>query len=294
VPNLTSNLLSVSSIAKSGLATVFIDNICGIYRKEDVVLKGEPLLSTVESNGTYKLSLEVQSNVALKTKCSEVDLWHKRFGHLGKNSMELLKTGLVDGFTDKNLKLSDSCEICLRSKRSGPPSQVEGGATRAKNVLELIHSDVCEVTDALTWGGHRYFVTFIDDLTRFTMIGLLKTKNQVFEKFVEYKNLVERQTGRQIKIVRSDNGGEYCNNIFVDYFKKEGIVRQLSVPHTPEQNGVAERANRTLMEKVRALLKESGLANRYWGEALYTAVYLKTSLRLKPSKAWFPIRPGQD
>lgn len=297
VPNLSSNLLSVSSIAKSGLATVFIDNLCSIYKKEDIVLRGEPLLSTVESNGTYKLNLEVQPNVALKTSCSEAEVWHKRLGHLGKNSLELLKTGLVEGFTDKTLKLSDSCDPCLKSRQVRASFPV-GEATRAKDVLEIIHSDVCEVTDSLTWDGHRYFVTFIDDLTRFTMIGLLKTKNEVFEKFVEYKTLVERQTGKKIKTLRSDNGGEYCSKEFNQYLKSEGILRQFSVAYTPEQNGVGERCNRTAMEKVRAMLKECGLDDRYWGEALSTAVYLKNLSPTKavqgmvPYEAWTGVKPN--
>lgn len=76
----------------------------------------------------------------------------------------------------------------------------------------------------------------------------LRSKDEVFEKLKNYKNMVERQTGKQIKIIRSDNGGEYCSNKFKEYFNQEGIVRQLTVPHTPEQNGVAERANQTLCE----------------------------------------------
>ena len=95
----------------------------------------------------------------------------------------------------------------------------------------------------------------------------------MLELFKEYKILVEKQTGKKIKTFRSDNGGEYCSGIFRDFLKEQGIVHQFTIAYTPEQNGIAERANRTLEEKTRALLKEAGLPDEFWGEALLTATY---------------------
>lgn len=282
VPNLSSNLLSVSSVAKNGFVVVFRGENCGIYCDQDVKVTGEPLLTTKEEHGTYKINVEVSQNLALKTTSDrEADTWHKRFGHLGKSSFEMLKTGMVRGLPNKTLKPLDSCETCVKSKQVRA-SFPKTGATRAKEVLEIIHSDVCEVTDGTTWDGDKYLCSFIDDKSRFTVVFPLKTKNEVFEKFKEFKRYAEKQTGKSIKILRSDNGGEYKNHYFDQYLKEEGILRQYSVAGTPEQNGVAERANRTLMEKVRAMLDQSGLDHRFWGEALRTATYLKN---LSPTKA---------
>ena len=288
VPNLTCSLLSVSSIAKSGYVTLFKDNHCGIYHKNDVSIRGNPLLETYEKNGTYKLNLETKvNNVALKAgnTRSTQNIWHRRFAHLGTNSLSLLENGLVDGISKLQDKRHDPCETCCKSKQIRAPLPRDE-AQRGSDLLEIIHSDVCEVTDCQSWEGYKYFVTFTDDKTRYTVVALLKTKNEVFQKFKEYKAIVEKHTGKQIKILRSDNGTEYCNAEFEEYLKKEGIIRQLSVVDTPEQNGVSERVNRTLLEKVRAMLKEAGLDFRYWAVALLMAVYLKN---LSPTKAV----PGQ-
>jgi len=301
VPGLNSNLLSVSAIAKSNLVTVFTDNYGGVFRKEDITIKGKPILKAIESNGTYKVNLEAfQNHAALKASLnSEHSKWHKRLGHIGKNGLSILKGGLVDGIPQKVTYGTDPCHTCLESKQTRAPLP-NSGAKRATKLLEIIHSDVCEVTDTLSWEGYRYFLTFIDDKTRYTMIALLKSKAEVFEKFRSYQTMVERYTENKIKIVRSDNGTEYCNEKFDNHFKKEGILKQLSVVDTPEQNGVAERANRTLLETARSLLKESGLDNKYWAEALEMAVYLKNICPTKsvegmvPFQAWAGSKPNVE
>jgi transposase InsO family protein len=299
VPNLSSNLLSVSSVSKSGFVTVFKDNVCGVFDQKDVNIIGEPLLQAFERNGTYVVNLEVkEANHALKSSLSN-DFWHLRFAHLGKNSLDALKMGLVDGISNQTLADDGQCENCLKS-RQVRASFPRGEANRANDLLEIIHSDVCQVTDGPTWENYNYFVTFIDDKTRYTIIALLKTKDQVHEKFKEYKTLVEKQTGYDIKILRSDNGGEYISHEWAVYLKGEGILRQLSIPKTPEQNGVAERVNETLLNKVRAMLKQSGLSDRFWGEALKTAVYLKNLSPTKalkgmvPYHAWTGVKPNVE
>ena len=104
---------------------------------------------------------------------------------------------------------------------------------------------------------------------------ILRSKDKVFEKFVEWKSLVENQSGRKLKTLRTDNGGEYTSNEFVSYLKKEGIRHEYTVPKTPQQNGVAERMNRTLVEAVRSMLSDAKLPKCFWAEALATAVYLR-------------------
>ena len=123
--------------------------------------------------------------------------------------------------------------------------------------------------------GGEYFLTFIDDKTHYVWFYILKHQDEVFPCFLEWKALVERSVNQKLKVLRTDNGGEYVSAEFQSYLKKEGVCHELTVPKTPEQNGVAERMNRTLVESVRAMLADARLPHRFWAEALSTAVYLR-------------------
>ncbi|KAL6185208.1 hypothetical protein ACLB2K_041342 [Fragaria x ananassa] len=124
------------------------------------------------------------------------------------------------------------------------------------------------------FGHNKYFVTFLDDTSRKVWVYLLKSKNQVFQTFKEYHAMVERETGRTLKCLRSDNGGKYTSNEFRGYCSKHGIRHIKIVPGTPQHNGVAKRMNHTILEKVRSMLKTVNLAKKFWGEAVTTACYL--------------------
>jgi transposase InsO family protein len=107
-------------------------------------------------------------------------------------------------------------------------------------------------------GGSLYYVIFIDDYSRNTWLYLLKTKDEVFNKFQEFNVEIENLTNKKIKTLRTDNGGEYISKEFVAFFKSVGIRRELTIPHNPQQNGVAERKNRSIEETVKALLNNKG------------------------------------
>ena len=107
-----------------------------------------------------------------------------------------------------------------------------------------------------------------------TQIYFLREKSEVFDKFKEFKSLVENQTEKLIKVSRTDNGGEFRGNEFEELCKKCGIARQKTTPYTPQQNGVVERMNRTLMEKARSMLSGAELGQKFWAEAVDTACYL--------------------
>jgi len=106
--------------------------------------------------------------------------------------------------------------------------------------------------------GERYFTTFIDEHSGRIAIALLIQKSEVFERFKEYRAKVERQTGKKIKSLRSDGGGEYTGNTFRTYLAEHGITQHITPPYTPEHNGIAERANRSIMDMVRCMIFESG------------------------------------
>ncbi|KAM1815640.1 hypothetical protein ACFX15_000169 [Malus domestica] len=146
-------------------------------------------------------------------------------------------------------------------------------------------------------GGFSYYITFTDDHSRFGYVYLMKYKSESFERFKEFKNEVEKQTGKQIKTLRSDRGGEYLSNEFLDYLKECGIISQWTPPGTPQLNGVSERRNRTLMNMVRSMMSSADLPVTFWGYALYTAAYLLNRVPSKsvpqtPYEIWHGRKPS--
>ena len=148
--------------------------------------------------------------------------------------------------------------------------------------------------NAKSLGGAEYY---LDDFTHYTWVYVLKKKSDVFKSFIEWKALVENCSSRKLKTLRTDNGGEYVSSEFGDYLKSEGIRHERTIPKTPEQNGVAERMNRTLVEAVRSMLTDAKLSHSFWAEAVSTAVYLKNRSPTKALKdmtlfeAWTKEKP---
>ncbi|KAL0430373.1 UNVERIFIED_CONTAM: Retrovirus-related Pol polyprotein from transposon TNT 1-94 [Sesamum radiatum] len=136
--------------------------------------------------------------------------------------------------------------------------------------------------DSEARGGYSYFITFTDDLSRYGCVYLMKHKSEVFEKFKEFQNEVQNQLGKTIKSLRSDRGGEYLSQEFIDHLKSCGILEQRTPTGTPQLNGVSERRNRTLLEMVRSMMSLVDLSISFWGYALLTAAHI---LNRTPSKA---------
>ncbi|BBH01574.1 transposable element gene [Prunus dulcis] len=166
------------------------------------------------------------------------------------------------------------CSGCAVSKNHRSSFDKER-AWRASHPLELIHSDICGPMQTITLGGNRYFLTFIDDHTRMCWVFFLQHKSQAFNIFKRFKSMVELQSGYQIKKLRSDRGGEYTSLDFSKFCEEVGLERQLTVAYSPQQNGVAERKNRTVMEMARAMMHEKKIPLKFWAEAVNTAVYLQ-------------------
>ena len=122
--------------------------------------------------------------------------------------------------------------------------------------------------------GYEYYVTFIDDYSRKTWIHFLKNKSEVFGKFKEFKSFIENQSEKRIKTLGSDNGGEYTSKEFEVVYKEAGMKRELTIPYNPQQNGVAERKNRTIMEVVKTMIYDQDIPIHLWEEAARTAVYV--------------------
>ena len=147
----------------------------------------------------------------------------------------------------------------------------------------MIHSDLCDFKNIPSRGDKNYFITFIDDCIKYCYVYLLHSKDEVLNMFKIYKAKVENQLEKKIKIIRSDIGGEYESIAFSDFYTQHGIVHQTTTPYTPQQNGVAERRNRTLKDMINSMLNSSGLPHNLWGEALLTANFILNRIPFKNS-----------
>jgi len=238
--------------------------------KQDIVVTATKQDGLYILNETHEQSL-VTVNSDKPANLSQ--LWHKRLGHLNRIGMDLLRKGMVYGISFEKDGPTEQCIACLEGKQARFPYKGKGGK-RMNNSLELIHSDLCGPMPEMSWGGAKYFLTFIDDHSRKVFVYFLKSKDEVFDAFKTFKALVENECDKKIKVLRTDNGGEYISNDMKTYLRNLGIRHQLTIPHTPEQNGLAERTNRTLVEKARSMMKDANCDERFWAEAVNTAAYL--------------------
>ena len=148
--------------------------------------------------------------------------------------------------------------------------------------LDLIHSDICDLKFVQTRGGNKYFITFVDDSTKYCYV-LLKSKDEVIDKFVLYKHEVENQLNKKIKVLRSDRGGEY-ESPFIDVCAQHWIIHETTTPYSSLSNGVAERKNRTLKEMMNAMLISFGLPQNIWGETILSVNYLLNKVPKKKAE----------
>ncbi|GKE46925.1 retrotransposon protein, putative, ty1-copia subclass, partial [Tanacetum coccineum] len=152
---------------------------------------------------------------------------------------------------------------------------------RPKDLLGLIHTDVCGPFRIVSRQGASYFVTFTDDFNRYGYVYLLKHKHEVFETFKVFQKEVENQLEKTIKSLRSDRGGKYMSQEFLDHLNEHGIIAHCPPPYTPQNNGVFERRNRTLLDMVRSMMSQTTLPESFWDYALETAACI---LNMVPTK----------
>jgi hypothetical protein len=161
----------------------------------------------------------------------------------------------------------------------------------------LVHVDVCGPMNTTSITGAKYFLLFVDDFSRKMWVYFFKLKYDVFKEFQNFKALVENESGCHITSLRSNNGGEFCSKEFNNFCAKHGIKRQYTTPYTPQQNGVVERRNCTITEMSRCMLQNRCVPNRFWVEAVFTAVYLlnrSPTMAIKKKtqeEAWYGRKP---
>ena len=223
------------------------------------------------------------------TKCK---IWHQRLAHIQPSSIiEMAQSNAVQGIDiDHSSRDELTCTGCVLGKghRQAIPKKSHSRATKLQ---ELVHSDVNGSLEIPSLGGSRYFITFIDDYSRWTSLYTMRAKSETLDCFEKYHACAERHAGAEIgsvnfikgtnktaeelKALRTDNGSGYLSNEFKSYLQEDGIQHQLTVAYTPQLNSVVERMNRTLVDCVRSLLHLAQLDKKFWAEALGTAVYIR-------------------
>lgn len=308
IPSFRRNLISVSYLDKSGYTCSFGNNSFTLSMDSNILGTGSlnvcDNLYLLDVDTSYHEALQISSK-GTKRKLNidnSAELWHRRLGHVSKSRIErLVSDGILDTLDYTNLA---SCVQCIKGKQT---KQKRLGAVRSSNVLELIHTDICGPFHIANRNGQRYFISFIDDYSRYGYLYLIHEKSESLDVFKSYKLEVENQLGKKIKSVRSDRGGEYYGRYdgsgeqrpgpFALFLQESGIVPQYTMPGSPSMNGVSERRNRTLLDMVRSMISCSSLPEFLWGEALKTAAYLLNRIPTKavaktPFELWTGRKPS--
>jgi hypothetical protein len=269
VSGLQKNLLSISGLEEKRFRVPFVDGqVLMSSRGKNI---DDAIIIGIHEDGLYKLKGKADQALVHST-INPCELWHKRFAHIHYKALPVV-TKMVKGLPEIQVFHDGVCKGCAQGKNVKKP--FPSSDSKAKGVLDLIHSHVCGPMSATSLCGYVYNVSFIDDFSRKTWIYFLKNKDEVFSKFKEFKALVENLSERKIKVLRSDNGGEFTSGEFKEFCREVGIKRELSTPYNPQQNGVAERKNRSVMEAVKAMIHDQDLSIYLWAEATRTAVYVQ-------------------
>ncbi|KAI3821721.1 hypothetical protein L1987_09293 [Smallanthus sonchifolius] len=275
-PGLSRNIISVSLLFEQGFKYVFNGIAISAYLNDIFYFEAKP------QNGIYEIDVQTDNNIynlskRIKSGINDTFLWHCRLGHISKARIKRLQSeGILEPTGHDSF---DNGESCLAGKLTKDTFTHVG--ERAKDLLGLIHTDVCGPFRTMSRNHERYFVSFIDDYSRYAYVYLMKHKHETFQKFKEFQNEVEKQLDKSIKTLRSDRGDEYLRLEFLNHLKEHGIISLPTPPGTPQLNGVSERRNRTLLNMVRSMMCRTNLPHSFWSYALMTAARL---VNLAPTK----------
>ncbi|GKA70358.1 zinc finger, CCHC-type containing protein [Tanacetum coccineum] len=284
IPSLKSNLLSLGQFTEIGCKVVMEDDKLQLYDMDNKIF----MEVTRQRNRLYKASIRIGTPVCLLANLKDTTwLWHARLGHLNFESLKTMtQRDLVHGIpTIKQTK--QICDVCLIGKQNRAPFPKKA-KTRSTSPLDLVYGDLCGPITPPTPSGKKYIFLLVDDYSRYMWVYFLSTKDQVFDTFKEYKSTVEKELRTTLRMLRTDRGGEFTSNEFTQYCKENGIARQLTAPYSPQQNGVVERRNRTIMSTTRCMMKATNMPQDFWAEAVRHAIYILNSV---PTKALEDITP---
>ena len=189
-------------------------------------------------------------------KVDEGWLWHRRLGHVNmRNLKQLLKGEHIVGLTGVTFEKDRVCCACIAGNQLGKMHPIKSIISTSRP-LELLHLDLFGPSSYESLGGSKFGLVIVDDYSRYTWVFLLKSKDETHKYFIDFAKQAQRTYEAEIKTIRTDNGSEFKNYTMSEFFQDEGIKHEFSAPYTPQQNGVVERKNQTLIEMARTILDE--------------------------------------
>src|SRR5438105_7186001 len=279
VDSLSYNLLSVSQLCEIGYNCLFTNEGVQILKRED---------SSIAFSGRLKGKLypvdftttRVTPETCLMAKSSMGWLWHRRLAHVGMRNLAKLQKGEhILGLTNVIFEKDKVCGACQPGKQHGVPHPSKNIVSTTKP-LELLHMDLFEPVAYISIGGNKYGFVIVDGYSHFTWVFFLQDKSEVQETFKKFARRAQNEFEVKIKRIRSDNGTEFKNTRIEEFLDEEGIKHEFLAPYTPQQNGVVERKNRTLIEAARTMLDEYKTSDQFWTEAANTACHAINQLYL--------------
>jgi len=296
MPKLKNNLLSLTALTLAGWRSVFEDGSCTVTHGDFTIQTPiEDGLCIFESNPHAFAAVALGHTKHRMT--AMVRDWHERLGHVSKGAIVKISDkveGLDIDPMDSDTEDECQCEACAIMKQHRLP--FEAVERRSDKPLQIVHSDLCGPFPVKSLSGGVYYITFTDDYTRYCRVYILRDKEAktILRVFQEYKAWAEKQSGCEIKAIRTDGGTEYRKEMEWALMLA-GIEPQKTAPHTPQSNGVSERMNRTLMDMVGPMLEGSNAPTMLWGEAVVAACYIKNRLptrSLKDGRTPFELWTG--
>ncbi|GJS86810.1 putative ribonuclease H-like domain-containing protein [Tanacetum coccineum] len=273
VEGLGHNLFSVGQFCDSDLEVAFRKHTCFVHD-----IKGTDILKGSRGTNLYTISIDEMmksSPICLLSKASKSKswLWHRRLNHLNFGTInDLARKDLVRGLPRLKFEKDHLCSACQLGKSKKFSHRPKSENTNME-VLHTLHMDLCGPMRVQSIKGKKYILVIVDDYSRFTWVKFLRSKDETPEFVTNFLKQIQVGLNKTVRFIRTDNGTEFVNQVMSEYYEGVGIFHQKSVPRTPQQNGVVERRNRTLVEAARTMMIFSKAPMFLWAEAVATACY---------------------
>ena len=277
VPSIQQTLISLASLTSRGASVSFVNDRCIVSYSDKPVMFATR--SSSQKHGLYVISTCMAVARAQFAKAHETPyLWHRRLGHLSFTGLAAL-TKMSQGMhiTDKEFRTANVDGVCYDCMLGGQTRLPRAASQypKATKPLHRLHSDMCGPFTPQSPGGCKYFLLVLDECTRYSVLHFLAHKHQAAQRVQDTIEELENRTGQRVKFFRSDRGGEFTSDKLDRYFARKGIKAERTAAYSPESNGMAERCNRTLVTRARAMLSYAKLPPTYWAEAVNTANELR-------------------
>ncbi|GKA70401.1 putative ribonuclease H-like domain-containing protein [Tanacetum coccineum] len=281
VKELQFNLFSVSQMCDKKNSVLFTDTGCFVLSPDfKLADESQVLLKVPRKNNMYSVDMknivpkESLTCLVAKATLDESMLWHRRLGHVNfKTINKLVKENLVRGLPIKRFENDQTCVACLKGKqhKASCKSKIQNSITQP---LFMLHMDLFGPTFMSNLINKKYYLVVTNDYNRFTWVFFLASKDKTSGILKSFITQIENLVDKKVKVIKCDNGTEFKNRVMSQFREKKGIKREFSVARTLQQNGVAERRDRTLIEDVRTMLADSKLPTTFWAEVFNTACYV--------------------